>query len=222
MNNRIEEIERRTEIKEAGINMDLSFIQIPRLREYAIEGIKNKDIGPTLAGLNSENKIEFIFYNRYPLLQLGVYEEVLLNAFIATKTNYVHCTLDLMKSFFYAADKEKLMACGDPLPEKKEAYTLYRGVSGHGANRRKRSVSWTASFGVAQWFAQKSLYSKPMVYKAIVPRANIFAYTNERDEEEFICDISDNIKLIEVWRNDDPIEYKQFLNPVWVKDSGTL
>jgi hypothetical protein len=89
---------------------------------------------------------------------------------------------------FRVADRARLRAAGDPLPE--PPFTLYRGVAGRGPARRVRGFSWTASRERGPWFADRftSLLHDPAVYTITVGEESILAYVNERQEEEFIVD----------------------------------
>jgi len=206
------------EIKPLGIVMDFSFIACC-LWDQAIKALHEKDILSLLILMNSEVRILFVYCNIHQLKKIGLYEEALLIAFTGIKYNFTYILpLVEIKYLFYIADKEKLCAAGHPLPEEKDSYILYRGVAGKGPNRRKRSISWTSSFEIAKWFATRFSCELPMVYTAELPRDNIYAYSNERQEEEFLCNITNDIDLIEVWR-DDSGEFKPMKNPVFKEAS---
>jgi hypothetical protein len=100
------------------------------------------------------------------------------------------------------ADRKKLQSMGDPLPENKDTYTLYRGIAGKGAARRKYGHSWTGTLETAIWFAQRLYFDKPVVYKADVPKDCICFYTNERDEDEYVCLTPKELKLVIFWRQE--------------------
>ena len=191
--------------------MDLSLIP-PCLRAQAIEGLKNDDILQCLFRMDSEKRIVFVSDNMYHLLDLGYFEEALLNAFVDMKPDRFYFSFDLIWDLFLLANTDELINCGDPLPVKQDTYTLYRGISGDGSielgtrpRSLERGLSWTSSFDVAKWFAKRGNSYNPTVYMAQVPRKNIFAYINDRNEEEFICDITDDIRLVEVWRYEEEI-----------------
>ena len=60
-------------------------------------------------------------------------------------------------------------------------------MAGVGKYRRVRGVSWTASKRIAYWFATRYDHlANPAVFEAIVPEPDILAYTNDRNEHEFI------------------------------------
>ena len=72
-------------------------------------------------------------------------------------------------------------------------FELFRGVAGRGRARRVRGFSWTASEKTAEWFADRAgewgLHD-PAVFRMEVNADNVFAYCNEREEQEFIVDHS--------------------------------
>jgi hypothetical protein len=68
--------------------------------------------------------------------QLGLYEQAALYAFKASRTNDHRIWSDLELMFFWA-DRMRLRNAGRPLPGS-GPFTLYRGVAGHGRDRRIR------------------------------------------------------------------------------------
>ena len=124
--------------------------------------------------------------NFHLLRDLGIYEEALLDAFSGTKSNYHHWGYGALCELFTSANRKRLRAAGDPLPGP-GPFTLYRGVAGTGKHRRVRGLSWTASKRIAYWFATRyDRLDNPAVFEATVPESDILAYTNDRDEHEFI------------------------------------
>jgi len=108
----------------------------------------------------------------------------------------------VIRFLFELADRERLLQEGDPLPDD-GPFTVYRGVAGHGAKRRLRGISWTASLDKAIWFAERfaesSKIEKPMVYQVTIMAEHVYVYSNDRNEQEFLCDISREMKLKKVW-----------------------
>lgn len=89
--------------------------------------------------------------------------------------------------FFRKADKGLLMdkrerKVFDSLPD---VVTVYRGCYGKGA---QKGISWTLSFEKAKWFADRFPMWKGTVYTATIPKKYIYAYFNDRDEQEIILD----------------------------------
>jgi hypothetical protein len=158
----------------------------------------NDDPIGCLVAISNMEYLRFLFEHMEPLKEKGFYEEVLLTALIAPSINLSGVPLYFLKSFLEWADKEKLRGYGDPLPGN-GPFTLYRGVAGKGAARRKRGISWTASLEKAKWFANRFYLEKPMVYESVIDLDQVYAYSNGRNEQEFICLIPDNHKLKKVW-----------------------
>ncbi len=85
-----------------------------------------------------------------------MFERALLVAFISTRTNNAGWSLDDLDLLFKTADRDKLRAAGDSLPSA-GPFTVYRGVAGDDPFRKEPGYSWTASPGLAAWFATRSL-----------------------------------------------------------------
>lgn len=109
------------------------------------------------------------------------------------RANHLFWPLCTLKALFHAADRARLLAVGHPLPAS-DSYTLYRGVAGRGAARRITGLSWTRSRERAEWFASRFALPDPAVYQALVPRKDVYAYTNERQEDEFIVILPKSVR----------------------------
>jgi hypothetical protein len=88
------------------------------------------------------------------------------------------------------ADKERFRAAGDPLPSA-GPFKLYRGVAGLRGHRAIGGYSWTSSIDVAAWFANRfsAMLPDPAVYTLWVPEEYVMAYTDGRQEQEFIVQL---------------------------------
>ncbi len=70
--------------------------------------------------------------------------------------------------------------------------TIYRGVPNVTAARAAQGVAWTLDRGPAEWFSRgyggnaNRPDTTPMVVAAVVPRAMLMFYSNERKEQEVI------------------------------------
>jgi hypothetical protein len=122
-----------------------------------------------------------------PVLQtLGLYEAALLDGLIAARGNYHTWETRVLHLLLDQADRARLRAVGDPFP-RQDAYRLYRGVAGAGKHRRVRGLSWTGSLERAWWFARRyASLPRPAVYRVDVPARYVLAYSNERQEEEYL------------------------------------
>jgi hypothetical protein len=159
------------------------------------------DVDELLMLLDNTRELSFVWDNIFWLKALGQYERTLLSAYVDTRLNNSHIQLSLLKFMFKLVDRDALLAAGDPLPGS-EPFTVFRGVAGRGARRRKRGISWTADKDKAIWFAKRFAdtgLEKPAVFRAVIPAAKVFAYYDGRDEKEFLCDIDEDEKLKKVW-----------------------
>lgn len=155
---------------------------------WAIEGFEKRDVDAMLFGFGNHQRLAFVFDNAKLLLDAGMYEKALLDAFTGCRVNHGNWNDDVIAFLFAMADLTKLQACGDPLPDG-DSFEVYRGVSGRGRRRRIRGYSWTNSLDVACWFAlrfQELKLAHPAIYTATVSRADVLAYDNGRNEQEFI------------------------------------
>ena len=117
-----------------------------------------------------------------------MYEQAVLIALTTTRTNNRRFPLRELRQLILEADRERLLAAGDPLPGA-GPFMLYRGVAGRGPARRVRGVSWTASKEQARWFAERGAswgLDDPAVFWVQAGADDVMAYTNHRQEEEFI------------------------------------
>lgn len=171
-------------------------------RGWINEAWAKHDVGGVLVHLGNTYRLPFVCDNMHALKKLGVYEEELLDAYSGTRTNFSNWQPSVLKLLFNIADRGRLLSAGDPLPAA-GPFTVYRGVAGRGAKRRLRGISWTASLDQAIWFAKRYAefpdIEKPMVYQTTVEIEQVYAYDNRRDEQEFLCDIPQDMKLKQVW-----------------------
>lgn len=169
----------------------------PVLRDMAISDFAARDAGGFLSKASNEHGLDLVMRNMAALKEQAMYEHALLIAFIGTRTNNKMWPLDWLRYLFELADRSRLLAAGDPLPEG-DYFTIYRGVAGRGPARRVKGLSWTADKDRAEWFADRAArwqLHDPAVYTATVSRADVWAYVNEREEEEFIVLLSPDAKV---------------------------
>jgi hypothetical protein len=116
-----------------------------------------------------------------------MYEPALLEAYTGTDFRLHRWSTPALQLLFDLADREKLLASGDPLPDG-DRFTIYRGVAGMGRTRRVRGFSWTPNYDRAAWFATRHIrLADPAVYRATIQRNDVLAYRSDRDEQEFLC-----------------------------------
>jgi hypothetical protein len=170
----------------------------PWLIEDAKENWIKGDILAVLICMPNTRNLRFVWDNFPILKERGFYEVALLHSWTITRTNYSGWPVSAIEFLFQIADRKRLREAGDPLPGD-GPFTVFRGVSGNGAKRRVRGISWTASLERAVWFAKRFPFEKPTVFKAIVGEPLIYAFCNDRDESEFLCDIPRSLKIEKVW-----------------------
>lgn len=171
----------------------------PLLQE-AEAAAKRGDVDTLLMLLENTTELAFVCDNLQWLKALGKYEHALFHAYIDTRLNFSGWQLTLLRHLFRLANRPTLLAAGDPLPGP-GPFVVFRGVAGRGAKRRLRGISWTADQNKAIWFAKRFAatgLAGPSVFQSEIEAARVFAYTNEREEQEFLCDV-EGCKLVKVW-----------------------
>jgi len=156
----------------------------PLLRDQALEAIKHRDVVGFLATENTEKGLEIVACNLRPLLANGLLERAFVEAWIATRTNWVTFPLRTTRRILRHCGRERLRAAGDRIPTG-DTFTLYRGVAGLGAMRRESGLSWTRSVERAAWFATRfeRFLERPAVLTTEVSRAEVLFYSNGRNED---------------------------------------
>ena len=137
----------------------------------------------------------FILDNWELLKNKDMYEKAFASALTMPRKYDHHLSLETLHFLLTMANKATLEAEGDPIPEE-ESFTLFRGVTGKGAERRLVGILWTSDSDRAKWFTKSSTdLENPAVFKAVIPRDSIYFYKNRNKEHEFVCIISQGIKI---------------------------
>jgi hypothetical protein len=174
----------------------LAPIRHPGLRAQALAGLDAGDVTRFLMSASNTDGLALVCMNHAALRARGIYEAALLHAFHATRTNNRHYRTVLPLMFSWA-DRARLRAAGDLLPGP-GPFTIYRGVAGQTSARQIRGFSWSASIEKARWFANRwpdlGLHD-PAVYRVTVGEADVLAYLNGREEEEFLVMLPASAKL---------------------------
>ena len=124
----------------------------PEHRQMAVEALDTDNWCRFLHSASSNRDVlELVAFNGDASRERGVYEAVLLYAFMATSLNNRSWSTAELVDMFRRADPIKLRAAGDPLPGA-GPFTVYRGVAGRGPARRVRGLSWTDDVEKAAWF----------------------------------------------------------------------
>lgn len=160
-------------------------------KDVAIERKKRK-VEAMFLHMDSHSVLGYVLDHPGEFEKLGLFEVAFVLAWSRTsRSNYLFDVRSLEVVLTNFCDWAELRAAGDRLPEG-ETFTVYRGVSGRGRFRRVRGMAWTASLDTACWFAMRyakedSRFADPAVYRATVCEDEVFFYTNERHEREFVC-----------------------------------
>jgi hypothetical protein len=166
----------------------------PQFHSQAVKAADRGDAGGFLLCVNNMLGPRLLFENTGALQDRGIYEDALLSALRRPRVNLHHVPFELLCLMVKLADRTRLRAVGDPLPGP-GPFVLYRGVSGNGAARRIRGLSWTDSLKVARWFARRLGLPGPAVFRAVVPADSVLAYMNDRKEQEFLVLLPPELKL---------------------------
>ncbi|QDV73065.1 hypothetical protein [Botrimarina mediterranea] len=158
----------------------------PFLHKRALDFFDAGDASGMLGCFESPWGLNIVYTNINSLIDRGIYEAALLDAYVGTSTNNRHWSIKNLPFLFGLADKQRLLESGDPLPEG-DAFTIFRGVSGKNPYRKVRSYSWTLDEEKASYFANRFFLDDPAVYVTTVNRDEILAFCNEREEQEVIC-----------------------------------
>lgn len=171
----------------------------PEFRYKAIAALDEGDPAKFLLPASNEWHLNLVSMNQGALLKRGIYESALLSAFINTRTSNRRWPLNTLRLLFKIANRDRLLAAGDPLPGP-GPFTIFRGVAGKGRARRVRGLSWTGSLEKAQWFAQRfaKQSADPAVFRVTVGIEDVLAYNNGREEQEFIVLLPDSAKPVRV------------------------
>ncbi len=158
------------------------------LRDRAIEAFEQGDAVGFLVKASNTDSLDLVAHNRCAMLARGIYEEMLVQAFTATRTNNAGWPRGVLEFLFKLADRDKLRAAGEPLPGQ-GPFTLYRGMAGRPPHRHVRGFSWTSSIDVARWFADRFPHLPDRaVYEVTIEAEDVLTYSHEdgRKEHEFI------------------------------------
>jgi hypothetical protein len=159
----------------AGLNLDLF---APSLKEAALEDLEQGDVLGFLGKADNTVGLYIVAANGSALKERGLYEQALLHAWAATRTNYAKWPASHLRALFDWADKAKLRALGDPLPGP-GPFVLYRGIAGTGAFRKPCGISWTSDFDTACWFADHWGMANQVVLCLQVDPADVVTYLND-------------------------------------------
>jgi hypothetical protein len=169
------------------------------LHHEALACLQQRDVVGFLIKADNQLGLSLVARNAGLLASLEMYEIALLHALTSPRLNNSHWPPRKLHTLVARADPKRLRAAGDPLPGP-GPYTLYRGVGGRGRARRVHGLSWTSSRRVAIWFANRAAscgLPDPAVYVITVPTRAVLAYSNDRQEEEFLVHVPPHIRALQ-------------------------
>ena len=185
---------------------DLQLINSTLLGNFN-EYMHGRDVEGALGLMSSQKRLEFVARNVYQLLFYGFFEQAIVSAYTGTKDNFHDYKLRDVKFLLNVADKDLLYDCGDMI-DAEYPVVVYRGVAGSGHKYRPRGLSWTTDIEKAKWFAMypenKFGIKLPNchVYKTIIKKQHVYFYSNEREENEFVCNITPKHPVELIWSGD--------------------
>jgi hypothetical protein len=172
--------------------LNLQYVPLD-LQKTATELLFGRDTRGFLGTASNEYSLPIVWNNRELLKELDLYEEALLDAVTASRTNNAGFSEEKIRVLLVEANHERLRFLA-PLPCT-GPFILYRGVSGSGMKRRTKGLSWTSSLETAVWFAGRYAQhlESPAVYRVSVEALHVLAYTNKREEHEFLVLLPDHV-----------------------------
>lgn len=181
------------------------------LRQMAADELEAGDVCGFLCRASNELSVPIVRLNVVPLRDRGLLERAIVDAVVASRLNNRHY-YGMIDSLVACADRERLLAAGDPLPGP-GPFQLYRGVGGRGPARRIRGYSWTSDRRVAEWFANRAqLYglANPTVYAATIPAEHVLFYHVERQECDFLVKLPRDFPFEKVPMTMSPAELRKW------------
>ena len=166
------------------VPLNLSYVS-ESLRDQAAEAFNKGDAIGFLESASSNDNLRLLAANISLLKEKGIYEEALAHAYTVSVPNYDFS--QYARDLFSNADRARLLELcppPDPIPS-----IMYRGLGGKEYRRNVNGLSWTSSLEIAKRFARRAVawdMHDPDVYRLNVNRDWVIAYTNEREEHEYI------------------------------------
>lgn len=156
------------------------------MRKEAKKQFDEGNVAALLQTIPEHDRMLFVLRNTDALLQREIYEQALAWAFASTRTNFAACSPSAIRAAFGRADREKLLAAGDPLPPG-DGFTVYRGVAGIRRQRRLPGPAWTDDLDAAKVYARRGALAglpEPAVLVATVRREDVYWYG--KDDRTFV------------------------------------
>jgi hypothetical protein len=165
----------------------LNLSHVPsRFREQVAAEIKEGNPDAALWAIDNTDALQFVRDNAVALVQRGLFEPMLLRAYVGSRTNNLGWRQRDLEALFRLCDRRRLLEAGDSLRPGR-TLTIYRGIAGVGADRRPKGMSWTTNREQAEWFANRFGLPNPEVIEGRIGSRSVLAYTEGRQEQEVIC-----------------------------------
>ena len=174
---------------------DLNLQMVPPvLHDQARRAFEERDALGFAWSTENHHALALVFDNLLALRAAGMYEPALLCALTGTRANHRRWSLDVLRFMCDWADRDRLRAAGDPLPDP-GPFRLYRGVHGRGPARKVRGLHWTSSPSTAAWFAARwPGVHDPAVFVVTVPESVVLAYVGDRGEEDYLVMLPPDVR----------------------------
>lgn len=127
-----------------------------------------------------DDRAAFLMDNLIVLQDAGAYEQALF----LTYCHGARQSTGVWKHFVGLASREKLRACGGPVPA--EPVRIFRGAESSKVNCLRRGVSWTTNPNTAAWFATRGKAPHPVVYATTLKTEWVIFTRQDRQEEEIV------------------------------------
>lgn len=136
---------------------------------------------------SQQSRGALIFDNIPGLIEKGMIETAIFEAYI----HGPHMHPESWRYLFAYANRQKLRACGDAIPD--GPFVVYRGVRNIKHRAWRRGLSWTTKPSTAAWFTTRFATPEddPAVYSLTVTAEDVLFMTNERAEDEVVVSIWD-------------------------------
>lgn len=152
--------------------------------------IMNGNLGTIFARLVKKYRLTFLKFIK-PYMNKNDFEKILIEQWIMSENPNQdnNITIDEFIQWFKASDRKNLMNKEEleyykALPD---TVKIYRGVAVGRAEQQ--GLSWTCNYETAKWFSQRfdRADEKGYIIKGEIAKKDIFAYLNDRDEDEILC-----------------------------------
>ena len=152
-----------------------------------------KDVYDILVLMRKGYHLTFLKYSKQ-YLDKHTFDELLSFMWINSENpnQDVNVSISTFIKWFKAADRKTIMSESEykyytALPDE---LNIYRGVAV--GREESKGLSWTCNLDTAKWFSKRfdRKEEKGYILKGTIRKEDIFAYLNERGEDEILCNSS--------------------------------